>query len=62
MPPKTVIFVQDWTGNLLVLNIYIFFYFQEKREIIVSLPCGMSVLRGANVYAQGIVGCPKGEW
>merc|ERR1719239_477554 len=28
------------------------------KQIVVDLPCGMAVLRGANVFSQGILACP----
>ncbi|VDI01025.1 Hypothetical predicted protein [Mytilus galloprovincialis] len=31
-----------------------------KKEVIVDLLCGMAVLRGADVFVQGILGCPSG--
>ncbi|XP_005094968.1 tRNA (cytosine(72)-C(5))-methyltransferase NSUN6 [Aplysia californica] len=32
---------------------------QVEKEIVVDLSCGMAVLRGANVFAQGIMACPQ---
>jgi len=32
---------------------------QVQKEIVVDISCGMAVLRGANVFAQGILGCPQ---
>ena len=34
---------------------------QKGHEVIVGLACGMSVLRGADVYVGGIMGAPHGN-
>ena len=30
------------------------------KQVVVGLQCGMAVLRGADVYAPGVMGAPKG--
>ena len=35
--------------------------FQHENEVMVDLSCGMAVLRGADVFAQGIMAAPPGE-
>lgn len=37
------------------------FMFKAEKEVIVDLACGMAVLRGADVFKQGIVGAPLCE-
>ena len=32
----------------------------QPKEIIVSAKCGEAVLRGANVFAPGVIGMPHG--
>lgn len=34
---------------------------QQRKKIIVGIQCGNSVLRGANVYAPGVLGAPKSK-
>lgn len=31
----------------------------KGKEVVVGLQCGMAVLRGADVFAPGVVGSPK---
>ena len=31
------------------------------KKVIVGLGCGVAVLRGANVFAQGVMGAPKSK-
>ncbi|OWF36336.1 putative methyltransferase NSUN6 [Mizuhopecten yessoensis] len=33
---------------------------KHDKQVVVDLACGMAVLRGADVFAQGIMGCPLG--
>lgn len=37
-------------------------YFQNGNEVIVDHACGMAVLRGANIFAQGIMSAPMGMY
>ena len=37
-----------------------FFLFQADMEVVVDIACGMAVLRGADVFKQGILGAPTG--
>ena len=32
------------------------------RPLVVDALCGAAVLRGADVYAPGVLACPPGEW
>ena len=33
----------------------------RPREVVVGLQCGEAVLRGADVFAPGLFGSPKGD-
>lgn len=33
----------------------------DGKQVIVGLACGVAVLRGADVYAPGVMGAPKGD-
>lgn len=35
---------------------------EQKLKIIVGIQCGNSVLRGADVYAPGVLNAPKGNF
>ena len=45
--------------NLLVISLLLFH--QVAKKVIVGLGCGVAVLRGANVFAQGVMGAPKSK-
>ena len=47
--------VNAWDDEI-VLDLII-----QSKEIIVDAKCGEAVLRGANVFAPGIIGMPHGE-
>ena len=34
----------------------------QKKKVIVDLRCGIAVLRGADVFAPGVIGAPKGTY
>lgn len=46
-PIPEIIFIQNVDGNLISQH--------ENKEVIVDVPCGVSVLRGAHVYAIGVL-------
>lgn len=33
---------------------------QQKKRVVVGLQCGLAVLRGADVFAPGVMGAPRG--
>ena len=35
---------------------------QKEKEVIVDVSCGMSVMRGADVFVQGILGAPTSKY
>ena len=34
----------------------------QRKRVIVGLQCGIAVLRGADVYAPGVMAAPKGTY
>ncbi|XP_067142232.1 tRNA (cytosine(72)-C(5))-methyltransferase NSUN6 isoform X2 [Centruroides vittatus] len=60
--PMPSIFVHPSLPDLLVINCPPVTNQKEpsKHEVIVGCECGMSVLRGADVYAPGVIACPHG--
>ena len=36
-------------------------FLQADMEVVVDVACGMAVLRGADVFKQGILGAPTGN-
>ena len=35
---------------------------QKEKEVIVDVSCGMAVMRGADVFVQGILGAPTSKY
>ena len=35
---------------------------QKEKEVIIDVSCGMAVMRGADVFVQGILGAPTSKY
>lgn len=64
MHPKPFVQIHSAIPNLIIINNFIVKEEIEKheKEIIIDTDCACAVLRGANIFAPGILGMSSGRF